>query len=56
MKDEQLKIITEQNTQLLQSLDRVEQEANELQLQKISSEEECKRLKDGNYELTSKYR
>lgn len=56
MKDEQLRIITAQNTQLLQSLDRVEQEASQLQMEKIASEEECKKLKDANYELTSKHR
>lgn len=56
MKDEQLKILTAQNTQLLQTLDRVEDEASALQIQKISSEEECAKLRDANYEATSKYR
>ncbi len=36
MKDEQLRILSEQNTQLLETLDRVEGDANAIQLEKLA--------------------
>ena len=40
MKDEQLRILTEQNNQLLGSLDQAEEEANSIQMEKLAVEEE----------------
>ena len=39
MKDEQLRILTDQNSHLLKSLDQVEEEANTMQLEKLAIEE-----------------
>ncbi len=36
MKDEQLRILGEQNTQLLETLDKVEGDANAIQLEKLA--------------------
>jgi hypothetical protein len=56
MKDEQLRILTEQNSQLIRSLDTVEDQANSIQLEKLASEEENKGLRDKNFELQSRAR
>jgi hypothetical protein len=40
MKDEQLRILTQQNNQLLGSLDQAEEEANAIQMEKLAVEEE----------------
>ena len=56
MKDEQLRILTEQNSHLLRSLDSVEEEANTMQLEKLAVEEENRKLRDQNFELQSKAR
>ena len=56
MKDEQLRILTDQNSHLLKSLDQVEEEANTMQLEKLAVEEEDRKLRDQNFELQSKAR
>ncbi len=56
MKDEQLKVLTDQNSQLLGSLDAMEEEANRIQAEKLSIDEENRRLKDQNFELRNKTR
>ena len=56
MKDEQLKVLTDQNSQLLASLDAMEEEANRIQTDKLSIDEENRRLKDQNFELRNKAR
>ena len=56
MKDEQLRILTDQNSHLLKSLDQVEEEANTMQLEKLAIEEEDRKLRDQNFELQSKAR
>ena len=56
MKDEQLKVLTDQNSQLLGSLDAMEEEANRIQTEKLSIDEENRRLKDQNFELRNKTR
>ena len=56
MKDEQLKVLTDQNSQLLGSLDAMEEEANRIQTEKLSIDEENRRLKDQNFELRNKAR
>ena len=56
MKDDQLRILTEQNSHLLRSLDSVEEEANTMQLEKLAVEEENRKLRDQNFELQSKAR
>merc|ERR1719181_495774 len=56
MKDEQLRILADQNSQLLKSLDTVEEEANGVQLEKLAVEEENRTVRDQNFELQSKAR
>lgn len=56
MKDEQLKVLTNQNSQLLGSLDAMEEEANRIQTEKLSIDEENRKLKDNNFELRNKTR
>ena len=56
MKDEQLRILTEQNNQLLGSLDQAEEEANAIQMEKLAVEEENRTLRDTNFEVQSKAR
>jgi hypothetical protein len=74
MKDEQLKILNDQNANLLKTLDKVltvllyffhsfseilvkvEEEANAIQLEKLSIEQENRSLRDTNFELQSKTR
>ena len=56
MKDEQLRILSDQNSHLLRSLDAVEEEANTIQLEKLAVEEENRTLRDQNFELQSKAR
>ena len=56
MKDEQLRILTEQNSQLLRSLDAVEDEANTIQMEKLSLEEENRKLRDQSFEYRNKAR
>lgn len=56
MKDEQLRILTEQNTNLLKTLDKLEEDANAIQLEKIAVEQENRNVRDTNFELQSKAR
>ena len=56
MKDEQLKILSDQNSQLLSNLDKVEEDANNIQMEKLAVEEENRSLRDANFELQSKAR
>ena len=56
MKDEQLRILSEQNSNLLTSLDKVEDEANTIQMEKLAVEQENRSLRDTNFELQSKAR
>eukprot|EP00605_Chrysophyceae_sp_TOSAG23-4_P002139 GSChrysophyteH1.ASY1.ANO1.2366.1 assembled CDS len=56
MKDEQLRILSEQNASLLQSLDKVEDEANSIQMEKLAIEQENRSIRDNNFELQSKAR
>ena len=51
MKDEQLRALSEQNTMLLGNLDKVEEDANNIQLGKLAVEEENRSLRDLNFEL-----
>jgi len=56
MKDEQLRILSDQNSNLLSSLDKVEDEANTIQMEKLAIEQENRSLRDTNFELQSKTR
>lgn len=56
MKDEQLRILTEQNSNLLKSLDKLEEEANGIQLEKLAVDQENRSVRDTNFELQSKTR
>lgn len=56
MKDEQLKILSEQNASLLASLDKVEEDANTIQLEKLAIEQENRSLRDNNFDLQSRTR
>ena len=56
MKDEQLKILSEQNSSLLASLDKVEEESNSIQLEKLAVEQENRTLRDNNFDLQSRTR
>lgn len=56
MKDEQLRILQEQNNSLLENLDKVEDEANTIQMEKLAIEQENRSLRDNNFELQSKAR
>ena len=54
MKDEQVRIISEQNKNLLESIDHAEQEINALQMEKITIEEDNRALRESNFEVQSK--
>lgn len=54
MKDEQMKILGNQNAQLLASLNEMDDEINTLKLNKLRLEEENHSLRDQNFELQSK--
>lgn len=56
MKDEQIRILTEQNSKLLESIDHAEQEINAMQLEKLTIEEENRSLNEKNFEVQSKAR
>ena len=56
MKDDQLRILSEQNAQLLSTLDKVEEESNVIQTEKMKIEQENRSLRDSNFELQSKAR
>jgi myosin protein heavy chain len=56
MKDEQLKILSDQNASLLSVLDKVEDDANTIQMEKLAIEQENRSIRDSNFELQSKAR
>ena len=56
MKDDQLRILSDQNAQLLSTLDKVEEESNVIQTEKMKIEQENRSLRDSNFELQSKSR
>lgn len=56
MKDEQMRILGEQNSHLLLSLNAMDDEINSLKMHKLRFEEENRTLRDQNFELQSKAR
>ncbi|OQS00936.1 hypothetical protein THRCLA_05811 [Thraustotheca clavata] len=56
MKDEQLRILTEQNTQLLNTLNSMDDELQALKMSKLQIEEENRSLRDSNFEVQSRAR
>ncbi|GMF29707.1 unnamed protein product [Phytophthora fragariaefolia] len=56
MKDEQMKILGSQNSQLLTSLNAMDDEIGTLKMHKLRLEEENRSLRDQNFELQSKAR
>ena len=56
MKDEQLRILSDQNANLLTSLDKVEDEANTIQMEKLAVEQENRSLRDTNFEFWASVR
>jgi myosin protein heavy chain len=54
MKDEQIRILTEQNNKLLSSLDHTEEELSTFQLEKLTIEEENRTLRQSNFELQAR--
>mmetsp|Transcript_8817 Transcript_8817/g.8720 ORF Transcript_8817/g.8720 Transcript_8817/m.8720 type:complete len:900 (+) Transcript_8817:244-2943(+) len=56
MKDEQLKILSDQNASLLATLDKVEEESSYIQTEKLQIEQENRGMRDQNFELQSKSR
>ncbi|OQS00505.1 hypothetical protein ACHHYP_03444 [Achlya hypogyna] len=56
MKDEQLRILSEQNTQLLNTLNNMDDELQSLKMAKLQLEEDNRSLRDANFELTSRAR
>lgn len=56
MKDEQLRILAEQNQNLLSNLDKVEEDANTIQMEKLSVEQQNRTLREENFELQSRTR
>lgn len=56
MKDEQMRILGEQNSHLLLSLNTMDDEINALKMHKLRLEEENRTLRDENFELQSKAR
>lgn len=56
MKDEQMKILGSQNTQLLTSLNAMDDEIGTLKMHMLRLEEENRSLRDQNFELQSKAR
>ena len=56
MKEQQLRMLNDQNVQLLRSLDSVEEDANAIQLEKIAAENDNRKLRDENFRLLSRAR
>jgi myosin protein heavy chain len=54
MKDEQIRILTEQNNKLLSSLDHTEEDLRTIQLEKLTIEEENRTLRQSNFDLQSR--
>jgi hypothetical protein len=56
MKDQQLRMLQEQNTELLGNLDRVEEEAARIQQERLVAEDENRNLREGIFEAQSRAR
>ncbi|CAM9735053.1 unnamed protein product [Ectocarpus sp. 4 AP-2014] len=56
MKDEQLRILQDQNNQLLRNLDRVEEEATRIQQERLTAEEENRTLRETVFESQGRAR
>lgn len=56
MKDEQMRILGDQNAQLLRSLNAMDDEISALKTRRLQLEEESRTLRDHNFELQSKAR
>ena len=56
MKEQQLRMLNDQNVQLLRNLDRVEEDANAIQLEKVAAESDNRTLRDENFRLLSRSR
>lgn len=56
MKDEQMRILGEQNAHLLTSLNLMDDEISALKMHKLQFEDENRSLRDQNFELQSKAR
>eukprot|EP00804_Cyclotella_cryptica_P026861 CCRYP_019977-RA/>CCRYP_019977-RA protein AED:0.08 eAED:-0.00 QI:0/1/0/1/1/1/2/0/870 len=54
IKDQQVRMLTEQNIKLLSSLDRTEEELRTFQLEKLTIEEENRNLRQSNFDLQAK--
>ena len=54
MKDEQIRLLTEQNSKLISSLDRTEEELSTFQLEKLTIEEENRNLRQNNFDLQTR--
>ncbi|CAK4720627.1 unnamed protein product [Aphanomyces euteiches] len=56
MKDEQMRILTEQNTQLLATLNQMDDEIQALKMDKAKTDDDNRSLRDANFELQSRVR
>ncbi|RLO06994.1 hypothetical protein DYB28_000043 [Aphanomyces astaci] len=56
MKDEQMRILSDQNTQLLATLNQLDDELQTLKMEKLHSDDENRSLRDANFELQSRSR
>jgi myosin protein heavy chain len=56
MKDEQIRILTEQNNKLLDAIERGEEEISAIQLEKLHLEEENREVREQNFSVQSKRR
>ncbi|KAF0688575.1 Aste57867_19820 [Aphanomyces stellatus] len=56
MKDEQMRILSEQNTQLLATLNNMDDELQALRMEKLKADDENRSLRDANFELQSRAR
>ncbi|RHZ20528.1 hypothetical protein DYB37_001541 [Aphanomyces astaci] len=56
MKDEQMRILSDQNTQLLATLNQLDDELQTLKMEKFHSDDENRSLRDANFELQSRSR
>ena len=54
MKDEQIRMLSEQNNKLIASLDRTEEELSTFQLEKLTIEEENRNLRQNNFDLQAR--
>ncbi len=54
IKDEQIRILTEQNNKLLDAIERGEEEISALQLEKLHTDEENRQLRESNFSVQSK--